>query len=144
MTTHDTPEAVLIDVVAAAINTTQIKPSEITLGHDLRPVARRFLAALPPKWRLVPAEHFDQDDELLAEAVRLHRLVPEDAVSFTRVSVPSQLVDGDEWVFRPLFVMKPGMGYVHVTNPETGALVLGEYDSAGKLVRQQEAVRAER
>lgn len=40
----DIPEAV--DVVAAAINTTQIQPSELKLGHDLRPVARRFLAAL--------------------------------------------------------------------------------------------------
>jgi len=50
---HDTPwGALAVDVVAEAINQTQIKPSEIALGHDLRPVARRFLAALPPGWHL--------------------------------------------------------------------------------------------
>ena len=57
MGTHDT----LVDVVAAAINATQIQPSEIALGHDLRPVARRFLAALPPGWHIeseaVPTNH---------------------------------------------------------------------------------------
>jgi hypothetical protein len=46
--------ALAADVVAAAINATQIKPSELALGHDLLPVARRFLAALPPGWTLKP------------------------------------------------------------------------------------------
>ena len=53
---RDTPEAEMVDVVAAAINTTQIKPSELALGRDLRPVARRFLAALPSGWVPVDAE----------------------------------------------------------------------------------------
>ena len=34
------------DRVAVAMNTAQIKPSELALGHDLRPVARRLIAAL--------------------------------------------------------------------------------------------------
>lgn len=49
----DTPEAALVaNVVAAAINATQIQPWEIRLGRDLLPVARRFLAALPPGFKI--------------------------------------------------------------------------------------------
>ncbi len=45
-----------VDVIAAALNATQIQPSELQLGRDLRPVARRLLAALPPSLESLLAE----------------------------------------------------------------------------------------
>jgi hypothetical protein len=67
MIIRDTPK-VIAEVVAAAINQTQIQPSEIKLGHDLLPVAKRLLAALDG-WTLVPTnsdstiEHIARQNE---------------------------------------------------------------------------------
>ncbi len=68
--TRDTPEAAL----AAALH--EIEPysgnnaCEVSYHED---EASALLAAMP-NWHLVPADHFDQDADLLAEAIRLHKL----------------------------------------------------------------------
>lgn len=36
-----------VDVIATALNAAQVKPHEIALGRDLRPVARRLIEHLP-------------------------------------------------------------------------------------------------
>lgn len=43
-TVYDQPQIVFksLDALVSAMNDAQIKPSELTLGHDLRPVARRI------------------------------------------------------------------------------------------------------
>lgn len=45
------------EILAAAINDAQIKAEELTLGHDLLPVAKRILAALDrARYTLTPLD----------------------------------------------------------------------------------------
>jgi hypothetical protein len=67
------PEAGLpVNVVAAAMNSAQIQPGDIALGHDLRPLARRFLVALDG----CPEEghYVDCDGYVLVKRAEIDRL----------------------------------------------------------------------